>query len=380
MQKIAQAIPNKRFHVLDSFRGLAALVVVMFHMQIEGSITRLSFFRHSDLFVELFFVLSGFVIAHSYGFRVNFSLYSFFISRTFRLFPLHIIMLLVFIFIEVGKLVAYKYGLSFNNAPFTGKNALDEILPNLFLLQSWTHLTDYMSFNTPSWSISIEYYMYFIFALLLYFKSSVRYILWGLISILMFLLLYTHNETLTLQVIKGLSSFFLGALIYLVYKKTHQYFSMSKSIATVIEITILTLTVIMIAVNFEHKVIVANLFFALIIFIFAFEKGYISSLLRLNIFAYFGKISYSIYMTHYAVLSITLSIFLVLQKVFHIELAPMVGISRFLTLGSPLLNNLLVFVLLGIVIFVSGLSYKYIEVKGQLFGKFLIRKQVLKYV
>ena len=269
MQKTAQEISNKRFHVLDSFRGLAALAVVMFHMQIEGSNTRLSFFRHSDLFVELFFVLSGFVIAHSYGFRANFNLYNFFISRTFRLFPLHIVMLVVFIFIEVGKLVAYKYGLHFNHLPFTGKDAIDEILPNLFLLQSWTYLTNYMSFNIPSWSISIEYYMYFIFALLLYFKSSVRYILWCLISILMFVLLYTHNEMITLQVIKGLSSFFLGALIYLVYKNTHQYFLVSKNIATLIEAGILILTVIMVTVNFEHKVIVANIFFALIIFIFA---------------------------------------------------------------------------------------------------------------
>ncbi len=48
---------GKRFEVLDSFRGLSAIFVVIFHMHYAGSITELSFFRGSSLFVEFFFVL-----------------------------------------------------------------------------------------------------------------------------------------------------------------------------------------------------------------------------------------------------------------------------------------------------------------------------------
>jgi len=359
--------------VLDSFRGLAALAVVMFHMKVEGSITNLSFFLNSNLFVELFFVLSGFVITHGYGFKTNFSFYNFFISRSFRLIPLHVIMLFVFILIEIGKLIAFKHNFTFNHQPFTGRESLDEILPNLFLLQSWSYLTNYMSFNTPSWSISIEYYMYFIFALLLYIKSFLKYALWILISISMFILLYTHNEIITIQIINGLSCFFSGALVYLIYKHTHSFIPISKNIATVIEAITIMLIFYIISSNLNHKTLIASLFFCIVIFIFAFEKGHISSLLKSNVFAYLGKISYSIYMTHYAVLMITLSLFMIIQKLFHIDLAPMIDVGRFLTLGNPILNNLLVFLLLGVVVFVSGVTYKYVEVKGQKFGKKLLK-------
>ena len=87
---------NQRFLVLDSFRGIAAICVVIFHMHIIGSITELNFFRGSSLFVEFFFVLSGFVLAHTYGFK-DVSFKRFIISRTFRLYPLHIFMFFIFV-------------------------------------------------------------------------------------------------------------------------------------------------------------------------------------------------------------------------------------------------------------------------------------------
>ena len=59
----------KRFEVLDSFRGLAAIFVVIFHMHFLGAFSELRFFRNSGIFVEFFFILSGFVLAHGYAYK-----------------------------------------------------------------------------------------------------------------------------------------------------------------------------------------------------------------------------------------------------------------------------------------------------------------------
>ena len=148
---------NKRFYVLDSFRGLAAIFVVMYHSHYLGTATQWSFFRGSGLFVEFFFVLSGFVLTHGYAFKKSLNFRTFFISRTFRIFPLHITMLFLFLFLELGKLVAYHYGISLNNPPFTGSMSPTEFLPNMLLLQSWLPMTTTLSWNPTSWSIRVLY-------------------------------------------------------------------------------------------------------------------------------------------------------------------------------------------------------------------------------
>lgn len=50
---------KQRFEALDAFRGLAAIFIVIFHTHLIGSITELSFFKSSNIFVDFFFVLIG---------------------------------------------------------------------------------------------------------------------------------------------------------------------------------------------------------------------------------------------------------------------------------------------------------------------------------
>ena len=60
------------------------------------SISEVDFFNGSLLFVQFFFVLSGFVLAHSYcEKKITFN--SFILGRIFRIFPLHLSMLLLMI-------------------------------------------------------------------------------------------------------------------------------------------------------------------------------------------------------------------------------------------------------------------------------------------
>ena len=59
------------FAALDSIRGIAALSVVLFHIGWRDIVGDLSYARNSYLMVDLFFVLSGFVIFYAYGARLK---------------------------------------------------------------------------------------------------------------------------------------------------------------------------------------------------------------------------------------------------------------------------------------------------------------------
>src|SRR5258708_14456580 len=56
-----------RFRALDSWRGICALLVAAHHLEARGFIYWQPLVRNAWLFVDFFFVLSGFVIAHAYG-------------------------------------------------------------------------------------------------------------------------------------------------------------------------------------------------------------------------------------------------------------------------------------------------------------------------
>jgi len=364
----------KRFRALDSFRGLFALSVVVYHMDIVGSFTELAFFRNSDLFVEFFFVLSGFVLAHAYGNKPGINFRRFFISRTFRLLPLHWLMLAVFIGLEIGKSMAYSQGITFNYAPFTGAAAPVEIIPNLLLLQSWTNATDALSFNYPAWSISVEYYMYMIFMVVLATGLKSRLWLWAAIAASAWVALYVGGGFFTQSSLRGLSCFFAGALAYFAYVKINQRVSPRFKVFTFLEVVSLFAVMALLACDLPNKVMLASALFCGVVVVYAFDAGAVSKALSGRLFELLGRISYSIYLTHAAVWFCAISLFMVAQKVFGISVAPMIDGKRYVDVGSMVLNNALGVAVLLIVIAISVVTYKYVEVKGQALGARIINR------
>ncbi len=83
---------RRRFEALDGARGLAALLVLAYHIELYGFHSQL--LRHGYLAVDLFFMLSGFVIGAAYEDRLNGSLTAWrfiFEVRAIRLYPLLIL-------------------------------------------------------------------------------------------------------------------------------------------------------------------------------------------------------------------------------------------------------------------------------------------------
>ncbi|MFL9813583.1 acyltransferase [Stutzerimonas sp. VN223-3] len=377
----------KRFVVLDSFRGICAVAVVLFHTQILLSFSELSFFRHADLFVEFFFVLSGFVMFHAYGTR-EFGpqvLRRFAISRTFRLYPLHLVMLLVFIGLEFGKLWAEHHGFSFNDAAFTGKTAPSEILPNALLLQSWIGGFNSLSFNTPAWSISIEYYLYMLLALVLLLVPRYCGRLLALATLISFVALYVDLDVIKPFIWRGASCFFAGALTYRLYQALEPALDRidDRLFFSVLEVLCLLLVYRTLTHPTPHQGIIASLLFCVVVLVFAGERGAVSRLLQRRGFARLGELSFSIYLTHAAVIFAFTSAAVVISKLTGSEYTMILQqpgseqIMRYISTGNVLVDDLLTLLELGMVLAVSSLTYHYVELKGIEMGRRVARNEPL---
>jgi len=361
-----------RFHALDSLRGVCALAVVLYHLHVVGSVTELPFFQSADLFVDFFFVLSGFVITHAYGNRRDLDFRKFFILRTFRLAPLHVVLLAAFILFEFVKWAAWQKGFAFNKEPFSGMYAPSQILPNLLLIQAWTALTENLSFNYPSWSISIEYYTYLIFAALLMFSPVRRKFMWAGVALLGFVMLEQPPGLFSVYAYKGLSCFFAGALCHTAFQAASVRARPGFVLASVLEVCSFGLVVLVLSLPLPGKNLIASLLFCAVVTLFAFDAGVVSKVLKENVFALLGRLSYSIYMTHVIILSSLTLGAMIAQKYSGRELAPLLAGVRYFDSGSVLINNLIVVLVVLMVVAVSAVTYQLIEVNGQRLGRFLI--------
>lgn len=368
----------QRFTTLDSFRGVFALLVVFHHLHVVGAFIELPFFRRAEILLNFFFVLSGFVLAHSYGLKAPFGFKRFVISRIFRLYPLHVVMLLVFILFEGVRWAAYKKGFTLNNVPFTGLFDPSEILPNLLLVQAWTTLTETMSFNYPSWSISIEFYIYLLFGALCLLSLKSRFVMFACVAIVAFTMIFTEHEPLVWRAMMGLSCFFAGNITYLAYLLIRDRFVPVCWLMTVLEVALTCTTYWMVMNDYSDRSPIASLTFCVLVLVFAFEAGLVSTFLKTAVFRLLGKLSYSIYMTHAALLFCLSTVFIVAQKLTGRDLSPMINGQRFMDTGSELANNALVIAVTLVAIGLAALAHTYIELKGVELGKRMVGQSLGK--
>src|ERR1700676_365401 len=94
--RLADATQRDRYLTFDALRGVAALAVVVFHIP---ELFGLPVQKSSSLAVDLFFILSGFVVEHAYGehLRHEMTFSRFMLVRMIRLYPLYVIGLTTYI-------------------------------------------------------------------------------------------------------------------------------------------------------------------------------------------------------------------------------------------------------------------------------------------
>lgn len=300
------SIPH-RFLFLDSLRGIAALYVVIFHFYsilkakttfvLPGLIDTV--FLAGTVGVQIFFVLSGFVIAYSiYQQNITLSyLGRFFVRRSIRLDPPYwaaIILTLSVAFCSVWLFTK----------PIDTLPTWQELMANLFYLQDFLQIERIIQ---VSWTLCLEIQLYLFFAAITgflfwiqktckfkmkdkVFDSPIFIISFG--SLFLFSLFQQLNLAF-LQHIPGLFTpywynFFIGSLLCWIHMRalSVRYYWM----CCVLLILFLLIT--------SNKQVGETLAISLIIY-WVGVKGRLHNMLAFQPFQYLGKVSYSLYLTHW---------------------------------------------------------------------------------
>ncbi len=203
---------NANLPRFTGLRGIAALMVLFFHIRTPVG-TELTFgfadpfSEYGFLGVDIFFVLSGFILSHVYNsqFSAGLSsakLISFAVARFSRIYPLHLATTLLML---ITYAVAVKVGVTPTES--SGYSATSTIM-SLLLIQEWFGV---VGPNPGSWSISIEFFNYLAFPFLIFVTSKLpRH--WPIAVIL--LGAYIAENSFNGNLIHGSAEFVMGAAAY----------------------------------------------------------------------------------------------------------------------------------------------------------------------
>jgi peptidoglycan/LPS O-acetylase OafA/YrhL len=296
---------------LTPLRGFAAILVAVFHF--EMAIGRFvpaaatMFFEKSYLMVDLFFVLSGFIMLHVYGRAFDKviqpgQLRHFFVARFARTYPLHLFTLLLLV-------VIVRYLTNWGNPPIILEQPRD-ILPNVVILQSFGVCKIY-NWNIPSWSISAEWGAYLVFPFLTLWISRQRkaasiLLTFGVVAAwccIMFVLPrknpidpaipvpHNLNTTFDYGWLRGLAGFTAGMMVYQLYRWSGVGRVVGSDAASVV-----MLLLVAAGLNFAINDALVVVLFAALVLNFSLNNGTLHRVCNNRVLQYLGDISYSIYL------------------------------------------------------------------------------------
>ena len=218
----------QRFYALDVLRGLAAIVVLVFHWQFWGSDSNrldppggfsfyraageagLSFFYQCGASaVGLFFTLSGFIFYWLFRDAIHdrqVGAWQFFVDRFSRLYPLHLATLVL---TAIGQ---HFYAVTNHGVGWTSPaNTFSNFVEQLIVVPLWTRHRD-IEFNLPVWSLIVEALVYVVFF------AAMRRVRLRLAGTVLMVAMGNVANWYSSDIGYGLTSFFMGGLVYLAFE------------------------------------------------------------------------------------------------------------------------------------------------------------------
>ncbi|MCF6405052.1 acyltransferase [Chitinophaga filiformis] len=294
---------RQHFEILDGLRGIAAIVVVIFHfLEIVYTDYSKNFAGHGFLAVDFFFCLSGFVIAYAYDDRIEkMGLGKFLKARLIRLHPLVIlgsVLGLLALFFDPFATAAPAYS--------AGKIALIFlmsvlVIPFPVMADRFFNL---FGLNAPAWSLFWEYVANIVYGFILW-KLDKR-ILLVMAVIAAAWLTYVGHKAGNVMGGWGKDNFRDGAarisFSFLAGMLVYRYNFIIKNKLGFTGLTVLLVAALLMPwfkLNWLAEVLVVVLYFPLLI---ALGAGSTLRSRMEGICNFSGKISYPLYMTHYMVM------------------------------------------------------------------------------
>lgn len=285
-----KAFNNKRIDALDSLRGIAALMVVINHLLFfRKGFAEIQVFGYFG--VALFFLISGFVI--SLTVKPNTTVREFLINRFSRLYPAYWASIVIITGIHFIMLKGHLG--NFSNTVI-----------NITMLQNWMGTED---LDGTYWTLHVEMTFYFLATAIIVFNQikNILLIFFTILFLLatcsIFQLINIYPKITNLFVfifpLTNYFSYFLAGVCFCSVYKNGSNYLMHLLICICFLLSIITIPLFQ---NVKLNIIPFNLYAivcAVIFLIFYLLIIHKLSFLNLSAFRFFGKISYSLYITHF---------------------------------------------------------------------------------
>lgn len=346
---------EKKFHfyLIDSFRGIASLWILMLHV-LPGYFPNNewinSFLNFGRIGTDFFFVASGYVSAVACNKIMHSKQDGFALKRIKKIYLLYLCSLILALFVVpiLMGLVSFLKSkeLVFNfNIPSLEELFFYLTLLKVFTCETWALNRAFVDINGVYWFIAVIVQIYIFIGISLKFKAYFRHIMWATFALSLMSLLPTIKEYIPIGLfIPSFSKFFIGMLLFHAIRK-RQLLSYNKATRFIYFVFFSLVTSLVFLSLYELKGdlyrLSSALFIAVLLYLVYPIDKYIKESKAGKITRFLGRISYSTYLTHI--------IFWPFMYMFVSNLVPLP-----MYLSAP-------FVLVPLIIFCSYIFYKCFE-------------------
>lgn len=294
---------TREIRALTGLRAVAASWVVLHHF---GPYLRKAwpwlepakeFIVTGIIGVDLFFVLSGFIISYTYEARhIGSSVRAYFRflwARLCRIYPVHLVTLLI-VYLLYQAYGAQRGVINYSTFSF---------FENLFLVHAWKYPAS-MSWNFAAWSVSSEWAAYVLAPVFFFVArrlSPAPLAVAGIVASGLALIALYASEIPAIQryglfaIPRLLAGFMSGCLIHQLYKNGIAENARWEKLSFLALGSVLLFACIPMKAN---KLIFAPWLFAVLIYTLTWQRGALARFFSHRVMHYLGQVSYSLYLVH----------------------------------------------------------------------------------